>query len=717
MTECFLTIVNMSISASWIVLAVLLLRLLLKKAPKWITVLLWGIVAVRLVCPFSIESAFSLIPSTQTINPEAALNPPAIESGVPIIDNAVNPIIGQATITLQPEKDINFFQFIMPYLAGLWLVGIIALLIYAAVSYVRVKKKIATAVLLRDNIYQSENVISPFVLGIIKTKIYLPFHMNERDMEHVVAHEQAHIRRKDHWWKPLGFLILTLHWFNPFVWLGYVLLCRDIELACDEKVVKDLDHAQRADYSQALLTCSVNRRIIAACPLAFGEVGVKDRVKSVLNYKKPAYWIIVTAIAGSVVLAVCFLTDPTTSPNLNQEMSSFIEEQIMQHHHGLYTSGEFYCADFQVLGTKRDKENTTVYMWVLYQEYEEENGHIEDVSGAHIPTAITIRQTAANGQYELVEYWEPREGADYVKDVRGKFPWNLHGKALDSQRYIQSQQEACQQKARAYFSAVANDIDALKSKFPNYFGLDATKGLSVYIWQMAPNSYSCGLLPIRDQGYSQEELWDLQASSASLDEMRAIVDYYIANGEVTKDEVTIHAIAMPYSSYAYSIDDGYRQKLKELLWSINYAMDVSLTKWSPSVFAAAAFDIDGDGREEQCTIGPGPTYGIFTFAVSVWEIDGSNRNLEYFNIFNGIGLNGDVSFAETDDGMKLRLIPLRESLEPIDYAISIEDRNIVLTANGETLWYWGEQGIDSPYAPKSASSLDAAISAVLKDKV
>ncbi len=723
MSAFFINIVNMSISASWIVLAVLLLRLLLKKAPKWITVLLWGVVAVRLICPFTIESVMSLIPSAETISPQVLIEHPEINTGFPILNHTINPIIQETTVTVAPEKSINALQLFVRIFSKVWAAGIAGMILYTLISYVKVKRKIGTAVLLRDNIFQSESVVSPFVLGIIKPKIYLPFRMDEQDMSHVIAHEQAHIRRKDHWWKPFGFLLLAIHWFNPLMWLSYVLLCRDIELACDEKVVKDLDHEQRADYSQALLTCSVNRRIIAACPLAFGEVGVKDRVKLVLHYKKPAFWIIVAAIAASVVLAVCFLTDPATS--LDPEMSAFIEEQIMQHHHGLYTSGEFSCADFQVLGTKQHKGNTTVYMWVLYQEYDEENGHVEEVSGAHIPTAITIRQTAPNGQYELVEYWEPREGSHYVKDIREKFPWYLHGKALDSQRYIQSQQTECQQKAKGYFSNLGgvyqvitspDIIDALQSKFPRYFGLDATKGLAVYIWQMAPNAYSCGLLPGRDQRYSQEELWDLQASSASLDEMRAIVDYYIGNGKVTKDEVTIHAIAMPYSSYAYNIDDGYRQKLKELFWSTNFAMDVSLTKWAPPVFAAAAFDIDGDGREEQCTIGSGPTYGLFTFAVSVWEIDGSNRRLEYFNIFCGIGFDGTVSFAETDDGMKLRLIPLRESLEPIDYAISIEDRNIVLTANGETLWYWGEQGIYSPFAPKSAGRLEAAINAVLKDK-
>lgn len=184
------------------------------------------------------------------------------------------------------------------------------LLGYTVISYIRVKRRIGTAMLLKDQIYQSEFVISPFVLGLIKPKVYLPLNMNEQDMAYVVAHEQAHICRKDHLWKPLGFLLLTLHWFNPLMWLGYILLCRDFELACDEKVIKELDRNARADYSQALLTCSVNRRMIAVCPLAFGEVGVKDRVKSVLNYKRPAFWIMIVAIVSCVVLAVCFLTNP-----------------------------------------------------------------------------------------------------------------------------------------------------------------------------------------------------------------------------------------------------------------------------------------------------------------------------------------------------------------------------------------------------------------------
>ena len=315
MADIFLKVVNMSISAGWIVLAVLLLRILLKKAPKWITVLLWGIVGLRLIMPFSLESIFSLIPSSETISPEIMMDKsPEINTGIPIINNTINPVIS-GSFSPEPMMSANPLQIWIPILSLIWIVGILILLAYTAISYWRVCRKIGTAVLLRDNIYQSETVISPFVLGIISPKIYLPFNMNEQDIEHVIAHEQAHIKRKDHLWKPLGFLLLTVHWFNPVMWLGYVMLCRDIELACDEKVIKEFDNVQKADYSQALLTCSVNRRIIAACPLAFGEVGVKDRVKSVLNYKKPAFWIIAVAIVASVVVAICFLTNPVVLNN------------------------------------------------------------------------------------------------------------------------------------------------------------------------------------------------------------------------------------------------------------------------------------------------------------------------------------------------------------------------------------------------------------------
>lgn len=310
MSKLFLNIFNMSISAGWIVLAVLILRLLLKKAPKWITVLLWGIVAFRLVCPFSFESILSIIPSAQTIPTNIITSKtPNIDSGIPFINNTINPIITD-NFTPALENGANPLQVIIFVISIIWLMGVFAILIYSFISYIRLYKQVKTAVLLRDNIYQSETVASPFVLGIIKPKIYLPFSIGDREMDYVIAHEQGHLKRKDHIWKPFGFLILTVYWFNPLLWLGYILFCRDIELACDEKVIINLDTIQKADYSEALLNCSIKRRLISACPLAFGEVGVKQRIKTVLNYKKPAASIVVIAVFSVILSSACLLTNP-----------------------------------------------------------------------------------------------------------------------------------------------------------------------------------------------------------------------------------------------------------------------------------------------------------------------------------------------------------------------------------------------------------------------
>jgi len=313
MTELFLKIFNISISASFLVLAVVLLRLLLKKAPRWLHVMLWALVALRLLWPFSIESTLSLIPSTETVSPEIMMAPyPQIQTGIPSVNAVINPIIGQS-FAPNPMTSANPLQILIPVAALLWLCGIGLMLLYSAVSYWLLRRRVATAVRLRDDVYSSERVGSPFVLGIVRPRIYLPFSLEEGEAEHVIAHERMHIARKDHWWKPLGFFLLAVHWFNPVLWVSYILLCRDIELACDEKVVATLNRQQRADYSQALLRCSCRRWRIAACPLAFGEVGVKSRVKNVLHYKKPAFWVVAAALTAFVILAVCFLTNPPTA--------------------------------------------------------------------------------------------------------------------------------------------------------------------------------------------------------------------------------------------------------------------------------------------------------------------------------------------------------------------------------------------------------------------
>lgn len=350
MDDVFLKLVNLSISASWLILAVLVLRFVLKKAPKWVMPLLWGVVALRLVCLFSIESALSLIPSAETIPSEIVTETrePVLyeQATLDIVTNPTLPSAAEVPVGVsrqQAQVDFNIYSV-------LWLAGMAALLVHALVSAGKLKRKLATAILLRDNIYESEFVDSPFVFGVVKPNIYLPMHMDEGTAAYVIAHERAHLARRDHWWKVLGYLVLALHWFNPLVWVAYILFCRDIELACDEKVVKGLDGAARADYSQALLSCAAPKRAVAACPLAFGEGNIKMRVKSALHYKKPAFWVAAAAVLAVVIVAVCFLTNPKSergslvwAQKLNAADVASIE---------LYVPAEGKARQYKKLGTE-----------------------------------------------------------------------------------------------------------------------------------------------------------------------------------------------------------------------------------------------------------------------------------------------------------------------------------------------------------------------------
>ena len=324
MEAVFLKLLNMSITATWLALAVMVLRPVLKKAPRWLTVAMWGLVGLRLVCPFSVESVLSLIPSAETVPQEIVFSQaPAIHSGLPFVNNTVNPVISGS---LAPTAQVNPVQTIVFWASVVWLMGLGVMLCYSLISYLLLRRRVRVSLRHRDNIYFCDAVETPFILGIFRPRIYLPSGMDPARMDYVTAHEQAHIHRKDHWWKPIGFFLLAVYWFNPLMWLGYILLCRDIELACDEKVIKELDNENRANYTEALVACSIHRRSIAACPLAFGEVGVKERVKSVMNYKKPAFWIVVAAIVSCIVVAVCFLTNPKTSASNDPSLPLDIQD-------------------------------------------------------------------------------------------------------------------------------------------------------------------------------------------------------------------------------------------------------------------------------------------------------------------------------------------------------------------------------------------------------
>ena len=309
MAEIFQKALNMSIAAGWLILAVIALRLLLRRAPKRFRLLLWAVVGLRLALPWSIESALSLIPSAQTL-PEGIMleRAPVLDTGISALNGAINPGF-TAAFTPELGASANPLQVLLPIAAALWMLGAAAMLLWALVSWLRLRKRVREAVRLEENVYECE-IASPFVLGLFRPRICLPFSLENGERELVLAHERAHITAGDHIIKPLGWLLLAAHWYNPLVWLAYALFCRDIELACDERVVRSLSLSDRADYSQALLDLSRPRGGVRACPLAFGESSVKGRVKSVLSYKKPAFWLVLLAVVVCVGAAVCFLTDP-----------------------------------------------------------------------------------------------------------------------------------------------------------------------------------------------------------------------------------------------------------------------------------------------------------------------------------------------------------------------------------------------------------------------
>jgi len=309
----FVDYLNRSFAAGVIVLAVVILRYVLKKAPKRLWPSLWGLAALRLVLPWSIPSRLSvwnLFSSAAGINEAGGVNyfrynghaeKPMVEFLTPAVINSG---------TTGKSLSVHLSDIYLPIAIKFWLIIAIAILLFAAVGYFTLRRRVAASIKVADNLYVCDDIQKPFILGILRPRIYLPSGMEDETKSCVIAHEQAHLRRGDHLWKPLGFFLAAVSWFNPLIWLGYLLLCRDLESACDEAVVERMDAAGRTAYSQALLSCATGHKIITVCPLAFGEIGVKERVKNVLHYKKPGFWMISVAVVACIVVTVCFLTSP-----------------------------------------------------------------------------------------------------------------------------------------------------------------------------------------------------------------------------------------------------------------------------------------------------------------------------------------------------------------------------------------------------------------------
>ena len=661
MSELFLKIVNMSISASWVVVAVLALRFCLKKAPKWVNVLLWGIVAARMVFPFSIESVLSLIPSAETISPTIMMEQsPSVQTGVPALNHVINPVIS-GSFTPAPGASANPLQIWIPVLAGIWLFGIVALFLYSAVSYCRLRRKVCEAVILRDNIYQSENVCSPFVLGIIRPKIYLPYHMDSREVGHVIAHEQTHIRRKDHWWKPLGFLLLTIHWFNPLMWLSYVLLCRDIELACDEKVIGEMGNEQRADYTQALVTCSVGRRVIAACPLAFGEIGVKERVKSVMNYKKPAFWIVLASVIVCAVIAVCFLTNPIgfqfdVSANTIVSANHFDMRNADDPVSIEMTPAQISELNSRLAGVKNCKRS---------DKY------------AGLTPGYQISAQMQDGSYIRISGYSLSDNTMVDIEQNGK-------------RYAVSDREFQEYLSRICAGgdvSAAFDLQPLRAQYPEYFDLDASAGLDVYVWQMAPDSYYFGLLPhaASPRDSTAQELLALRGASS--EQMR----YILAAYALDPDDIHVIPWQNPISSYIPECwivtenGESLEEKQAQYIQTVSamlFGEGNTLLHDDYPIYDSIVFDVDGDGIDEVCVLGFGRTSGLFTFTFRAAEIGADT--LKYDTLFCTEWY--DLSFIHGDDGVvRVQGIDQKEPPQTHLFDIAVVDGSIQLTEDGQSI--------------------------------
>lgn len=507
---------------------------------------------------------------------------------------------------------------------------------------------------------------------------------------------------------------------------------------------------QRADYSQALLTCSVNRRMIAACPIAFGEVNVKNRIKTVLNYKKPTFWIILVAIIASIVVAACFLTNPVNSSKsvldklFNSDEYDIVKQKtkrislsipISKLPSSIYTKEGITFKANEFIAYK--DETTTIYLkevlltdeenkllsfcfdfsynlpkkkgTLLHPEIIKANGQVQSPS-------LVVDGILKNGNNEFIDAVTLQGqgpncllafyvSADALKQCEGDASFDI---SLNHITYClnESDYKPIDDNADTDTSINSNtnietstdtnnaiDINQLKTKYPTYFNLDTTKGLTVYIWQMSADSYYCGLLPNSDIGHTELELFRLHLSSTSIDEMRSIVTYYYPYN--TQKYVTVCPIIMPISSYTYTIDDNYIHQINELFWGKEIVYQMPTYE---KTFDYASFDIDNDGIIEECSLGYGPTSGIYTFTFSVYE----NRELEYFNIFASFGAY-DIHFDTNEDG-QVQLCGTHFSNDSEPYtrymSMAILDGNVSIFSDEQDITYWGEQGIDSPFAPK-----------------
>ncbi|MBQ8909930.1 MAG: hypothetical protein IJY91_02680 [Oscillospiraceae bacterium] len=688
MESIFISLLNTSITAGYLVIAVMLLRPILKKAPKYIRCILWGLVGLRLVLPFSFESILSLIPSAEPIPPEIVSSPaPVIQSGITFFNSTVNPILSQ-TMAPTPEYSVNPMQVVMGIAWNVWLLGVIAMVLYSVISFILLKRKLREAVQEGGNVWVCDRVSSPFLLGLFRPKIYLPSDLAGADRQYVLAHENAHIRRKDHWWKPLGFLLLTVYWFNPLMWVAYIFLCRDIEFACDEKVIKELGTDCKKPYSDALINCSVPRKMISACPVAFGEDGVKGRIKSVLNYKKPAFWIILIALILCIVVAVCFLTNPpedeqpTKFPaneyRFRATVVEIYEDSLLVEP---LEKEEYFAGAEQVVirlnGRSKDDYRLGCIVEVIY------DSQLEESMPPIIPNASSIFNL------DLVSSYLPDPHYSFTATVT---------EVLDDCIIVKYQHFPFHNFEFSYYQVntdptgytvgdkvnIAYDGTVTETEPYDILGEVYSIEITEYNYGSSVTDYSffATVLEVREDSLLIEP-------NSGEHEFELSNQFIISADSASSYEIgdSVHIL------YDGEIEIADPPVIPNVLMLATVADTYYFTKDPLGTADHAVFDIDSDGIMEDCYVYQHPLTGLCVMVLCAYE----NGILEYCNYFDPEN-HYEFSFQNTEDG--------RISIVAIDpysfyrsqvYTISVQGCNLVLTnENNHQVEYWST---DEPFAP------------------
>lgn len=405
MDKLFLTLINMSITSSYVILCVILTRFFLKKAPKIYSYCLWSVVLLRLTIPFSFQSIFSFIRiNTKAIPVDIMYSPvQQINSGIRVIDSVVNNSLPAPAVV----ASVNPMQIWIWLGQSIWILGLIVLVIYSIVTTVRLSKKLKSSLNMSNNIYENNSIKTPFVFGLVNPKIYLPKDLLETELEYIIKHEQKHIKRFDHIIKFIAFVVVSIHWFNPLVWLSFFLMTEDMELSCDEKVINELGNGIKKDYSSSLLSLSTGRKIVCGSPLAFGENNTKARIKNILNYKKPTFWISIVAFLVIVVVGLALLSNPKDIKTQDDKfnMTSLAEEEETA------TSMRLKNENYDRINEYMKQESTTA--WSKYYE-------LLDFQISNYEEKIVDGNVEATFFYKIIEknYDKDPDTVKYIKEAK-----------------------------------------------------------------------------------------------------------------------------------------------------------------------------------------------------------------------------------------------------------------------------------------------------------